>query len=223
MQEQAAHSNVLETIFSVPGAVITICITVIFVLCLLAVSPRLRDFLRGVKIKLGSGSKQFEISPADQPSQELAAENRTASIKPPAAEEIEEKPELRGAAPTPDELPLDDDDELSLRKKMYIAAFADKDSDKLETTYQKLKSLQDGAEHVVRAEGTLTIGGVTRPVSPLLNVTWKGDHWTVEQKEPLHVLISDYLLEGSLPALMLACNHKSVGNRVSLEWEIQFS
>lgn len=142
MQQQAAQSNVLETVFSGPGAVFAICITAIVILCLLTFSPRLQNFIRSLKIKLGSGSRRFEISPADQPVQDLVEESGAASVTPPATEEVDERPESQRAGPRKGELPLKADDEISLHTTMYIAAFDDKDADEIDVAYRKLKALE---------------------------------------------------------------------------------
>lgn len=85
--------------------------------------------------------------------------------------------------------------------------------------FEKLK--KDGP-HKIEAGGVLILGGILRPVRPMLEIQWDGKGWNVKSAEPLHVLISDFKLDGNLLALMKQCNHKSIGNSISIEWNLKF-
>ncbi|GEM_PF-2539015 len=74
----------------------------------------------------------------------------------------------------------------------------------------------------IETSGVLILGGVVRPVRPTIEIEWVNNAWKVKSAEPLQILISDFKLDGNLPALMKECNHKSVGNNVSIEWELEF-
>ncbi len=77
-------------------------------------------------------------------------------------------------------------------------------------------ALEDGTTHQILAQGTLLLNGVSQMVSASLNVTKKSGTWTVETISPVSVLISDFSLGERAYELMKACNHKSIGNAVSV-------
>ena len=83
-----------------------------------------------------------------------------------------------------------------------------------------LKELADGKAHEVGAKGTLTLNGVTKPIQPAIRVQWSENQWTVSSVSPLEILLSDFDLDDQAPALMKACNHKAIGNRIALEWNV---
>lgn len=87
----------------------------------------------------------------------------------------------------------------------------------------KLKELKNGGKHDIRASGMLTFGGATVSVLPHLTIQWKDKRWQIAQAEPLEIFISALDLESNVAPLMKECNHQSVGNRVSIEWEISFA
>lgn len=82
------------------------------------------------------------------------------------------------------------------------------------------KTLQDGALHAVETSGTLRVAGAGVSVSPSINVQWKDNQWVIAQAQPLDVYISDFGLGARVPLLMKECNHKSITNKVSLEWDL---
>jgi len=92
----------------------------------------------------------------------------------------------------------------------------------IDVEWADFEKLKENGPHKVEAAGVLIIGYVLKPVRPLMEVEWDGKGWKIKSAEPLQILISDFKLDGNLPALMKECNHKSIGNNVSIEWALEF-
>ena len=92
---------------------------------------------------MGRGDRRLEISSADQPAHEPVEEGSTALVKPAATEKADEQLDLQETAPDEGELPLEDDNEITLQKKMLMAGLRDGDPDKIEAVYQKWNALKD--------------------------------------------------------------------------------
>lgn len=86
----------------------------------------------------------------------------------------------------------------------------------------ELDKLKDQSPLTVQVSGVLAIGGVVKPVRPVIEIDWGRGKWKVKNAEPLEVLISDFDLGEKAMTLMKACNHKSIENKVLIEWELEF-
>lgn len=86
----------------------------------------------------------------------------------------------------------------------------------------ELDKLEDQSPLTVEVGGVLVIGGIVKPVQALIEVDWGRGKWKVKQAKPLEILISDFGFGEKAMALMKACNHKSIENKISIEWELEF-
>lgn len=80
----------------------------------------------------------------------------------------------------------------------------------------------EGKPKAVTALGTLKMNGVEQEVSAELNITRTGDAWLVKSREPVVLLISDFNFGNRVYDLMKACNHKTLGNKVEVNVELNF-
>lgn len=86
----------------------------------------------------------------------------------------------------------------------------------------ELDKLKDQSPLTVQVSGVLAVGGIVKPVRAVIEIDWGRGKWKVKQAEPLEILISDFDLGEKALALMKACNHKSIENKVLVEWELEF-
>ena len=86
----------------------------------------------------------------------------------------------------------------------------------------ELDKLKDQSPLTVEVSGVLAIGGIVKPVRPMIEIDWGHGKWKVKQAKPLEILISDFGFGEKALTLMKACNHKSISNKISIEWELEF-
>ena len=86
----------------------------------------------------------------------------------------------------------------------------------------ELDKLQDQSPLTVEVSGVLAIGGIVKPVRAMIEIDWGHGKWKVKQAKPLEILISDFGFGEKALTLMEACNHKSIANKISIEWELEF-
>ncbi len=141
MKEPETQFRWLDFVSSGSPTVYAICLTILVVFFLLAFSPGLRGIIDNRIWRFVFGDKTLESLPTQQPAQEPAEVSDTALASPPAIVE-EEEPELPKAIPE-EELPLEEDDEMTLHHRVISAGFGDRDPEKVEIAYQKLKSFRD--------------------------------------------------------------------------------
>jgi len=92
--------------------------------------------------------------------------------------------------------------------------------DKFDLGGKVLSEMEDGTEYAISASGKLTLNQVEKEVEARLGVTKSGSGWVVKTLEPLDVFISDFALTERVPAFLMACNHKALGNRVKVNVEL---
>lgn len=91
-----------------------------------------------------------------------------------------------------------------------------------ETDTKDLNELADGHYHIVKANGTLMMNGVTKNISASVSVKKDKNTWMAETVHPVVVLISDFAFGDKANALMKSCNHKSIGNAVKVDCKLFF-
>jgi len=108
----------------------------------------------------------------------------------------------------------------SLKPKLGFAVVK---FDRLEYDENEFAEMEEGERYPVKAKGTLTLNGVTKEISAVLNVYGKNYMWGVETAEPITLLLSDFNFGNRIYDLMKECNHQSIGNRVDVKVELYFA
>ena len=87
---------------------------------------------------------------------------------------------------------------------------------------KSLAEFSDGQEHPLKAVGKVILNGTTQKISAILNVTKNNDAWKIETQEPISLLISDFNFGDRPYVLMKECNHKAIGNHVTVKSTLYF-
>ena len=80
---------------------------------------------------------------------------------------------------------------------------------------------QEGEGREVTASGTITLNNVSRPLTAALNVQRTSTGWSVATAAPLKILISEFDFGNRVYDLMKSCNHKSMGNAVDVNVNLE--
>ncbi len=82
--------------------------------------------------------------------------------------------------------------------------------------------LEPGKQYPMKAEGNLTLNGITKPVTVSLLIQKNQGVWKAETSESFVLKLSDFGFTERAYALMKACNHKSLKNEVEIRVKLYF-
>jgi len=150
----------LALIFSGPGATIIVALVVLMIVLLLTISPSLRNLFERKSFRIG---KHFEIGNNSSASYDTADVSNDSVARPIPPVNSKGSLEIETSEQDEGQLPLEVEGEQAFQQMMLVAAYRDKDADKIEAAYEKLKSLHDrqiNDEHLesMRANLRLHVG-----------------------------------------------------------------
>jgi len=87
---------------------------------------------------------------------------------------------------------------------------------------ENLETHGDGNVHPIQVPGTITLNGATKEIIANLTLQKQGSLWVVETAEPISILISDFAFGDRAYALIKSCNHKALGNEVTITVRLYF-